>query len=645
MKISLIVILGLISISSFAQTTDTLQNAKAFKNSLLAGGNTPYYGLATNGHIYAVEFIDQFDGGGNRTPLKVARMDLHDGTVTYKTIETINTSGIWVASKDSLGNIYVDISRNIYKFNFKDSIYFKNLGCISLSIGALAYSVSLGRDNLMYFGGSSGGTFLAVYNPYVDTFYRYHDELNAFQDYTTDAVGDDDGWIYAQVGQRDSNEIWAIKKSDASKKILYKCINTTRFSFEIRNTGVYTMGTNGTQLLRGGASTQTTLPVNSHRIAYFDVNDVNNGGRPTAKGFYDASLSNFAYTTSFGDSGHINLTTSTFQNLIKILFFNFKDTDHIYYIGDDYGNYYKYSISGDSSTPLGYSGYNAYSAVQYNDSLMFIGNYPSGTVLRFHLNPITHPFTTQKWNTQLGYLVDGTGLGDNPRVEGGLHSTPADVHHVTQMALGRNGYIGLAGDVIRTNFTASIGTIKPITTGVGTFKGYDASKLIGLGSSDLVAWRDIFIWAASNYYGGHPKLYFYDPETNAMFDSIDAGFGDYGRLYITGDQLTGVAPDLVYKVDLLKRKLISSYSFPANSIGSSLLLSDGRILINTNATLPKNFCCFLKQPYSILNYYEFNKVIYYISNYIIKRVKNLLTIHSENPSFQRLFYLKSQLGL
>jgi hypothetical protein len=629
----------------YAQT-DTLLNAVAFKNTTF--DDAPVMGRTTSGGYYAWFFIDTVNSDGSRANIIICRVDLMTGTATYKQIPVVNQSGNRFLGFDSLGNYYVDISRNIVKINMKDSIYYRNFGNIHPGSGALAYSFSLGLDNHVYAGGSSGGTFLWEYDPYADTVHIYPDEVNPFQDYNLNEVGGNDGYIYTQTGQRDSNEIWAIRKSNLNATLLYKVESSTRFTFEVRNTGIYISGgLIGTRKMLNGTGVQTSIPQNSHRNTYYEVNNPDVGGYPRFFTFFDQSLGNFQYNSVANTpliSGSIPIRTQNYPTGIQLMFFDASDTNTIYYVGYLYGTFYKYNLTTHIATPLGRSGYNIYCATQYNDSLFFLGNYPSGAILRFHKNLLTHPWDVQKLDTVNRYVPDGSELGNNPRVEGYMHDVSEQMH-TFGIIKDSNDKMVAAGDVIRTSFGFGLGSFTPTSTGVSTKAGVPAMDSLGYVSMAL--WKKNVLVSTDNYYGStSPKIYVYNSVQNRILDSIYLGLLDNGQIYVVGDKLIGITNNRIYKYDLSARKLIDSISYASNSIGTSLMLSDGRIMICTNNNLPANFWLFAKLPYSTLPYFEANKTLYFIAGNVIKRVRNFLfSYHSNNESFQRLFYIKKQLGL
>src|SRR5690348_13059563 len=161
--IKCILISTLITVSFYlnAQKIDTIYKARAFSNTYIP---LPFYGTTSNGHIWAVGLNNHYDINNRPQPIEMIRIDLTTNKVTYKILAGTRSSSsvYWSYTFDSSGNFYLGLNSNnrkIYKFNLKDSIWYQNLGNGFLDNQALAYSLSLGLDNHVYFGASSGGTF------------------------------------------------------------------------------------------------------------------------------------------------------------------------------------------------------------------------------------------------------------------------------------------------------------------------------------------------------------------------------------------------------------------------------------------------------------------------------------------------------
>ena len=613
---SCILITTLISVSFFsgAQKIDTIYKAKAFSNTYIS---LPFYGTTSNGHIWAAGLNNHYEP--NNESIEMVRMDLTTNKVTYKILAGTrsSSSAYWSYTFDSLGNFYLGLNSNnrkIYKFNLKDSIWYQNLGNGFLDNQALAYSLSLGLDNHVYFGASSGGTFWCEYDPRTGKLTK-HPEIDEQNNYVLTIMGDT-SWIYAQVGQRKSIDMWAVRKEDDYKIKLFSIPNNTRFNTSVRKDGIniqfYTDTLSGSYILKNGKAIKGNLK--APPIAYDEINSVNR--HTTISSYYDNTTSNFIYSLNGEPYKTVHINASNIRNNIRFMFFDKKDPSGFGYVGDLYGNWYWYSYKTDSAYLLGTTGFNVYSAMQYNDSIFYFGNYPSGALLVWNKN---RSWTAQKFIN--GGIIGGKKA--NPHVAGYFKSeTPAGFHHASILKIYDDNVV-CSGDVIRIGNTCSIGVYNIKKDSI---YGYDFHKIDRLSAVDVIKYGKLYIMSTNNEYGGKPKLYFYDPVKNTMADSLDFNFPWYGRLYLKGDELTGITRNFLYKVNLKTRKLIRKDSVNGQ-IFFSVELSDGRIAISTKAALPKDFADFLVIPYS--NCYEADNNLYTIVNgNTIVRVRNIDKVKS-----------------
>ncbi len=268
-------ILFLTSLSCPAQTIDTIFKAMAFTNTYIS---LPFFGTTSNGHIWSVGLNNHYDANGIAQPIEMVRVDLTTGNVTYKTLlgTTSNAGVYWSYTFDSLGNFYLGLDaakREIFKFNVKDSIWYKNLGNVFLNDGGLAYSLSLGLDNRVYFGASSGGTFWSEYDPSTGVVTK-HGKIDPTNEYVLSIMGDS-AWVYAQVGQKNSIDMWAIRKIDDYKIKLFSIPNTTRFNIGIHKDGItigfHTDTLSGNYILKNGKAISGFSKAAS--IAYNEINN------------------------------------------------------------------------------------------------------------------------------------------------------------------------------------------------------------------------------------------------------------------------------------------------------------------------------------------------------------------------------------
>lgn len=576
-----------------AQTIDTLPNAKAYQPNffpiLIPGLTYLQAGLTTEGHVYMVglSLTDTVQYGVN-----LIRIDCFTKQVTYKLLSGIagTNSMLWRNFFDSLGNMYTGFAsgtRHIMKFNFKDSIYIEDLGDGFVLPNLLMYTGSLGRDGHVLFGSSSGGTFWSEYDPY-NKILTEHQEIDSQQGYVLTIQGDSD-WVYAQVGQNTWIKYWAIRKSDGYKKVIDSVSSSTRFSTDAKRDGCYYQNPVTAQLYR--MSGETRIPVASTlspSIEYHETgNDITWGavpGGPMVKSYMDNTQNILFYSINgVQDSVPINIPGT--PNTIRRSWVDNSTGDN-YYFGEYYGNTYK----NDTMHTLGYIGFNTYSHVQVNDSIIYFGGYPSGVVAKYNKN---QPWTAQKY---INGTIKNLSATTNPALVTYFKSgTDAGFHHTEIMVKTDDGYIVAGGTVIRIANTSSVGALN-ISTGVAT--GYDYNKIADWTYiTDIAIWRNYALVAV---YGGAQKIYVYDYAHNVMVDSISFGWTGYGKLYVIGDKLIGVSNNHIYDYNLAEKKLVQSHSYPDNSISYSYMMPDGRILITSTGgiVLPTDMCVnFI--PYSV----------------------------------------------
>jgi hypothetical protein len=577
-----------------AQTIDTLPNARAYQPNFLAltqfGLTYLQAGMTTENHVWMAGF-NLVDSAGYAKPFELVRIDCNTHVVTTKTIPNTYSSNsmLWLNFFDSLGNLYIGLNsgnRKIYKFNFKDSIYSEYLDSGFLLANVLMYSGSLGRDNHVYFGGSSGGTFWSEYDPYNDVLTK-HPEVDEQQGYVLSIQGDSD-WVYAQVGQNTWIKYWAIRKSDNYKVVIDSIPSSGRFNTATKKDGCYYSDQLG-QLYRMNG--ETRIPVASTvspNIEYHEVgNDQTYGsipGRPMVSSYFD-NTSNLLYYNIAGVPDSVAITTPWKLNSIRRSWVDNSTGDNIYF-GEYYGNTYK----NDTMHTLGYIGFNTYSHVQVNDSIIYFGGYPSGVVAKYNKN---QPWTAQKY---INGSVKALSATTNPALVTYFKSgTDAGFHHTEIMVNTDDGYIVAGGTVIRIANTSSVGALN-ISTGIAT--GYDYNKMVDYTYiTDIAIWRNYALVAV---YGGAQKIYVYDYKNNVMVDSISFGWTGYGKLYVIGDKLIGVSSSHIYNYNLAEKVLVKSYAYPDNSISYSYMMPDGRVLITSTGgiVLPTDMCVnFI--PYSV----------------------------------------------
>lgn len=602
--------------SVFAQKTDTLINAKAYSSTYLY---TAINGIATNGDVYGVGFNLRYDKTGKPLEMEVLRIDLTKGTFTKKIMPgTVSSASVlWKDVFDNYGCFYFGLNsanRKIWRFNFKDSIWFKNLGNGFSDSGSLAYSEMLGRDGHVYFGASSGkGTYWSEYDPAADKMYM-HPSVDDFQDYVFTVQGDKD-WVYLQVGQRKNIfDYWAVRKKDNYKKKLYSkqgIYNTNNFS-----NGIYMGIPNGENYMVHDTLLVPGVSDAGNNIFYYEVNNSGCCFTPsfkTVKSYYDAATSVLYYSIN-KENKSIPLENPKATNTIQMLLTDYSNDSIIYYAGNYYGNWYKYNLITGKAATLGTIGFNAYSYIQYNDSIFFIGGYPSGILAKYNKNK---PWTAETFiNGDVAHISNTT----NPQLVTYFKNF-AGFHHTYLLALTKDKYIVGAGTVIRIGNTSSIAAYN-ITTNITT--GYDFTKMPADLQITSLAKYNSKILVATKQKESKGKIYVYDYAKNIMSDSINLNFTDYGNIYIIANNIIGVANNKIYVYDLSKKQLTNAVNYPENSIVFSKQLPSGAVLVKSNnIQLPVNL------PVKFIAFNTYANVAEYKS-------KNTFTISADNNSIIRL---------
>jgi hypothetical protein len=593
---------------------DTLQNTGAYINSFLL---LQFSGTANNGDYYTAGFNQYYSESGKAQEVELVRIDLNTKKVQYKRLPGVLSGKgfFWTYVFDRNGNVYLSMNTNnrkIILLNLMDSIEFTDLGNPFINGTALAYSASLGRDGNLYFGGSSGGTYWSVYNTASKTFEK-HPAVDPNNDYVLSIAGDSD-FVYMQVGQKKSINLWSVNKYTNEKKILFTVPNTTRISLRVYNDGIYAgVGvdtlTATFRLEHGHAVKVTRIPPSP--VAQPGKNEnINKKNVTTA---FDAASAQLFF--SFGNNGFdsVIIKANSIQTGIRRIFSFPNDKENIYYAGDYYGNYYRYNLKEKKSYLLGSTGYNVYSFLPLNDSMIYMSGYPSGYIMLWNRNK---PWTTQKFLN--GKIIDAKDALANPRL---LHywkseGTPAaGFHHTYQMVMDNKGNIIGAGDVIRIDNAASIGVYNAAANKIYgiEYKPYESFTFSG-----IALWNNLVVYAMRGNSIKKPKLFFYKPDENIMTDSIDMGFDDYGKIYLQQNILTGFANNRIYSYDLKKRNLLLNYAFNNNSIGGSFLLHNGKWVVNTANKIPVELSNVVALPFN--NFHEANNILYCISGKYLLRI-------------------------
>jgi len=243
-----------------------------------------------------------------------------------------------------------------------------------------------------------------------------------------------------------------------------------------------------------------------------------------------------------------------------------------------------------------------------------MAGYPSGYIMLYNKNK---PWTTQKFIN--GKIVAPTDANANPKI---LHywkteGTPAaGFHHTYQLLQDAKGNLIGAGDVIRIGNAASIGVFNAKQDRI---YGINYEPYSSFTFSGIALWKDFIVYSMKSSGIRKPKLYFYDPPSNVMKDSIDLGFGDYGKIYSQNNLLTGIANNRIYSYDLKENKLIFNYSFQANTIPGSYLLHNGTFLLISSVKLPVDLKHF--ENIGLGSLYESSNALYGIEG------KNLIHVN------------------
>lgn len=600
--------------SAQTYTADTLTGAAAYINtfSLL-----PLTGATTNGGVYAAGFNQRFDAQGRETELELARIDLGAKTVSYKIIQGVNGGKgyFWTYLFDGNGNLYLSMlyPRKLLQLNLKDSISYTDYGNPFMNNTALIYSMARGRDGHLYFGSSSGGTYWSEFDPVTKAFTK-HPLVDPDNDYVLSIAGDT-GYVYLQIGQRRSINLWAVHKQSNEKRLLFSIPNTTRYNLVTYKEGIYVSCATDTlkgqfRLINGKAERATPTP--GMQVISGDTDPGMQPGK-VATVFFEPSVAQVYFSFDRKNYDSIAIRNGNQRSEIRRMFAFPGDTANIYYAGDYYGNYYRYNLREQKAYLLGSTGYNVYSSLALNDSIMYLSGYPSGFIMVWNKNK---PWTTKK--TINGRIVDARDANANPKIvhfwksEG---NPMAGFHHTFQMVRDKSGNLVGAGDVIRIGNAASIGVYnaaKDKLYGI-RYEPYSSFKFSG-----IALWNNRVVYGMKATGNRKPKLYIYDPALNKMADSIDLGLDDYGQVFIENNILTGFAGNRMYSVTLKDKKLLWKYIL-TGPVNEAFRLHDGRFVVNTAAPLPVQLRHYIVLPYR--NFYEANRVLYAIAGQRIIRIR------------------------
>lgn len=562
---------------STATAQDTLVNAKAYTSNYL---QVPISARATNGNAIAIGIKNSFDVNGVAQPFSIVRVNLNAHTTMTKELAwtTSSTSVLWTNVFDSLGRLHLGLNsgnRTILRLNLKDSIDAVNLGNGFLSGVPLAYSMSLQKDRSMMIGGSSDASSTQFSRYIEDGTFQKFAAIDVDENYVM-SIQYQDGWAYVQVGQG-TFKYYAFRTSDQYKKQLMT--HTTLFNTAAYSTGVYVQKGGGSfpmQVVHDTTLTNQALTGTDVRYTEF-----NGTGQPTLVSFFDDANGKLFWQLD-GVNDSMDVPNSYEVSDIRRVFPDGYDTNFLYYVGDYYGVFYKYQKVTGTRTALGHIGFNVYAAKQVSATGWYISGYPSGVIAYYN--------SALPWTANTFVNGNNTGLSSttNPKII--MYSrtqTPSNIHHAEILIQFPNGIIGTSGDEIRTNSTCSMAFYNPAT--LSKF-GLTSDSINSLSYSHMAAWGNKAIMSTNNAYGGTAKLFIYDTELRTLTDSINLGFTNYGKIYIVGDMLIGVASNKLYKVNLSTKQLIYSYT-PSFTINQSVWMADGVIGIHKSGagTVPLEF--------------------------------------------------------
>ena len=232
-RILWIVLLAGLHANAQTFTFDTLPNAKAYINSFSL---LSFTGTTRSSGKYIAGFNQHNDENGKSEELELVRIDLTNKKIQYKKITGFKGGKgyYWTYTFDNSGNLYISMfypTKKVLQLNLKDSISFKDLGNPFINNSSVIYSMGLGTDGNVYFGGSISGTFWTEYNPSTRQTEK-HPLVDPSNVYVLSITGDKD-YAYMQIGQQKANGLWAVNKKTNEKTLLFSIPNTTRLIFEL----------------------------------------------------------------------------------------------------------------------------------------------------------------------------------------------------------------------------------------------------------------------------------------------------------------------------------------------------------------------------------------------------------------------------
>ena len=576
-----------IPVLSFSQTVDTLHEAYAIRNTY---EHVPFNGVMTNGHVYGFGLDMKYNSNGSPLPIQFTRIDYVTKAVTKVAVTnsiSSNLGVVWRYIFDSTGRLYMGwntANRYIMRFNMKgDNIEYLNLGNgFYGNNSTLAYSMLLNPNKTITIGGSSSITSAEVSVIHENGYIKKIPEVDAGAGYIINSFSDGN-YVYAQSGQNPF-KVYSIDTITGTKSLLI----TQDHSIAIggsRN-GVYVQwdGNPYHKIVDGVLTTIPPAPSSaSGNVAYTETKRFpgDPGNAPIVTTFWDAEKSTLHWTiNNVHDSTRLE-TDSIRDGISRVLPMG----RNILYTASYYGGAYLYDTLTQVRTFLGNPGLNVYGMLWYNDSIVYMSGYPSGTLVEWNMN--------QPWT--VGTYFNGSARPpsstSNPKLIAYWH-TYSEISHAYKLIKLPNGVIATMGDIIRTGNSANIAFYNPITKQVW---GYNSDSMYLQNVSDIaVCGSKYVLFSTNNSNGGKPKIFKYDTELHMMVDSLDFGFRNYGQIRCTGDLLYGISLDtsnpthqidttLFYKVNMSTKKLIYSTKLRA-TVNRVQFMPDGYIGINMTYT-------------------------------------------------------------
>lgn len=576
--------------------TEPIKKAVSWRNSFLHNPGDKVPGLTRSGEPYLIGFncrYDQATGAPLNAEIVVSYMNSNRVQTRVLDSCTSNPAMLWNFCMDTAGHVWVgfNYTRVIYEFNCQDdSIQMWNWGS-GFGEGefhALAYSIRLGTDYNVNFGGTSGDTYISVFDVHNRRWkYRPKVPVDTWMDYVNDIAGTPD-WEYCSVGFRNNTiKLYAYNLHTDSVIELFHIGSNSRFQIEVRTGGVYVSeATIGTWKLDSGQKiwiswARNAWPVNSGtRVDKYQLND---WGQLQERSFYDV-YNDTLYTTyrccvginsSFPPYTAHPIHAGHEKTPIRFPFFDRSNPNLLYYVSDYYGMWFRYDATTDTAVALGSMGYNLYSVIQLPDGRFFWTGYPNGACGFY--DP-AKPWTANTFNP-FG-VSRQTSDTTNPSVFWFFRNMTISTMHWAYNACNMNDSINVVAGNSQRN-------INGFSAGWVNFKQRDkiasTDCRVGIAIAGVAKQGDFVWYSTMSQWGGKAYLYKYDWRENAFVDSIDLGLTSYGQIYIKNDTLIGALGNRLYKVNLITKQKFFDFNFV---LYASFPLENGYIGLYTAYTQP-----------------------------------------------------------